>query len=55
MQAALDTGNRAPVVVIDPGHPSEVSSGATVQNGTTEVAVAWAVALRLRYPTRDGV
>lgn len=38
----------APVVVIDPGHPSEVSSGAVVQNGTTEVAVAWAVAVRLR-------
>ena len=39
---------RAPVVVIDPGHPSEVSSGAQVQNGTTEVHTAWLVALRLK-------
>lgn len=37
-----------PVIVIDPGHPSEVSSGAAVQNGTTEVAVAWQVSQRLR-------
>ena len=37
-----------PVIVIDPGHPSEVSSGAEVQNGTTEVATAWQVSLRLR-------
>jgi len=35
-------------VCIDPGHPSEVNSGATVQNGTTEVHVAWMVALKLR-------
>jgi N-acetylmuramoyl-L-alanine amidase len=38
----------APVVVIDPGHPSETSSGAVVQHGTTEVHVAWRVALGLR-------
>jgi N-acetylmuramoyl-L-alanine amidase len=37
----------APTIVIDPGHPSEVSSGATIQNGTSEVHVAWAVAQRL--------
>jgi N-acetylmuramoyl-L-alanine amidase len=37
-----------PVIVIDPGHPSEVSSGATVQNGTTEVRTAWEVAQRLQ-------
>lgn len=37
-----------PVVVIDPGHPSEVSSGAAVQNGTSEVHVAWQVAQRLQ-------
>ena len=36
-----------PTVVIDPGHPSEVSSGATRQNGTSEVHVAWRVAQRL--------
>jgi N-acetylmuramoyl-L-alanine amidase len=39
---------RAPVIVIDPGHPSEVSSGSTVQHGTTEVRTAWEVALRLQ-------
>jgi N-acetylmuramoyl-L-alanine amidase len=38
----------APVIVIDPGHPSEVSNGATVQNGTTEVRTAWEVARRLQ-------
>lgn len=37
-----------PLIVIDPGHPSEVSSGAEVQNGTTEVATAWQVSQRLR-------
>lgn len=36
-----------PTIVIDPGHPSEVSSGATIQNGTSEVHIAWAVAERL--------
>jgi N-acetylmuramoyl-L-alanine amidase len=35
-------------IAIDPGHPSEVSSGATVQNGTTEVHVAWMVGQELR-------
>jgi N-acetylmuramoyl-L-alanine amidase len=34
-------------IVIDPGHPSEVSSGATMQNGTSEVHIAWQVAQRL--------
>lgn len=36
-----------PVIVIDPGHPSEVSSGAEKQNGTSEVHIAWLVAQRL--------
>jgi N-acetylmuramoyl-L-alanine amidase len=36
-----------PTIVIDPGHPSEVSSGATVHNGTSEVRIAWLVAQRL--------
>ena len=36
------------VVCIDPGHPSEVNSGKTVQNGTTETHIDWAVALKLR-------
>lgn len=36
------------VIAIDPGHPSEVSSGAEIQNGTTEVHSAWVVASALR-------
>jgi N-acetylmuramoyl-L-alanine amidase len=40
-------GHGAPTIVIDPGHPSEVSSGATIQNGTSEVRIAWQVAERL--------
>jgi N-acetylmuramoyl-L-alanine amidase len=36
-----------PTIVIDPGHPSEVSSGADVHNGTSEVHIAWLVADRL--------
>jgi N-acetylmuramoyl-L-alanine amidase len=38
----------AKIVCIDPGHPSEVSSGAVVQNGVTEVHIAWVVALKLQ-------
>ncbi len=37
-----------PFVCIDPGHPSETSSGKVVQNGTTEVHINWLVALKLR-------
>ncbi len=36
------------VVCIDPGHPSEVSSGAEIQNGTSEVHIAWMVSLKLQ-------
>ena len=36
------------IVCIDPGHPSEVASGKNVQNGTSEAAVDWAVAAKLR-------
>lgn len=43
---AQDAARR--VVCIDPGHPSEVSSGRVEQNGTNETAVAWSVALKLR-------
>lgn len=39
---------RAPVVCIDPGHPSETSAGNVVQNGTTEVHIVWVVGLKLR-------
>lgn len=46
--AAADRAAPRRVVCIDPGHPSEVSSGRVEQNGTNETAVAWAVALKLR-------
>jgi N-acetylmuramoyl-L-alanine amidase len=36
------------VICIDPGHPSEVNDGKTVQNGTTEVHIAWVTALKLQ-------
>ena len=41
------------VIAIDPGHPSEVSAGTAVQNGTTEVHIAWEVALKLRDLLRE--
>jgi N-acetylmuramoyl-L-alanine amidase len=39
---------KRPVVCIDPGHPSEVNSGLTVQNGTTETHIDWVVAKKLQ-------
>ncbi len=36
------------LVCIDPGHPSEVSSGDEIQHGVTEVEMNWQVALRLK-------
>lgn len=39
---------RAPLVAIDPGHPSETSQGASGPNGATEIRVNWAVGTRLR-------
>jgi len=36
------------VVCIDPGHPSEVNNGFTVQNGTTETHIDWVVAVKLQ-------
>jgi N-acetylmuramoyl-L-alanine amidase len=51
-QQKTEEKQRAPqepaVVCIDPGHPSELNSGKTVQNGTTEVHIAWVVALKLK-------
>lgn len=41
------------IVVIDPGHPSETAAGNVVQNGTTEVYIAWVVALALRDALRE--
>ena len=54
MSCAVPRGSgSAPIVAIDPGHPSEVSSGATIQNGTTEVHNAWVVARRLETLLRE--
>jgi len=44
---STSVAQNVPTIVIDPGHPSEVSSGATIQNGTSEVHIAWQVAQRL--------
>lgn len=41
-----------PVIAVDPGHPSETAAGNVVQNGTTEVQMAWRVALLLRDELR---
>jgi N-acetylmuramoyl-L-alanine amidase len=41
------------IVVVDPGHPSETAAGNVVQNGTTEVHIAWLVALALRDELRE--
>jgi N-acetylmuramoyl-L-alanine amidase len=37
-----------PIVCIDPGHPSEINHGTTVQNGLREVEVVYDVALLLK-------
>jgi len=39
---------QSPIICIDPGHPSEVNDGRTIQNGTSEVHVAWKVAVELQ-------
>jgi N-acetylmuramoyl-L-alanine amidase len=45
---AIQARETKPIVCIDPGHPSEVSSGTELQNGTTEVYIAWMVGLKLQ-------
>jgi N-acetylmuramoyl-L-alanine amidase len=45
-------GQSRPIVVVDPGHPSETAPGNVVQHGTTEVHIAWVVALALREELR---
>jgi N-acetylmuramoyl-L-alanine amidase len=47
-EPSAKTNLRAPVVCIDPGHPSETSAGNVVQNGTTEVHIVWQVGLKLQ-------
>ena len=45
----------APIICIDPGHPSEVNNGLTVQNGATETHIDWVVAEKLKaILTRQG-
>lgn len=46
--AQASSPGKKPIICIDPGHPSEVSSGAEMQHGTTEVHIAWVVALELK-------
>ena len=41
-------GDNLPIVCIDPGHPSEVNRGTTVQNGLQEVEIVYDVALKLK-------
>lgn len=48
----LRRGPPRPVIAVDPGHPSETAAGNVVQNGTTEVQMAWQVALLLRDELR---
>ena len=48
----LRRGTPRPVIAVDPGHPSETAAGNVVQNGTTEVQMAWQVALLLRDELR---
>lgn len=43
----LDGEGAGKIIVVDPGHPSEVSSADGVQNGTTEVKMNWEVGLKL--------
>lgn len=51
--AAAAPPESAPVVVIDPGHPSDYAPGDALQNGTTEVHVNWVVAKRLERLLRE--
>ena len=48
----LRLGGSRPVIAIDPGHPSETAAGNVVQHGTTEVHVAWVIAVSLRDELR---
>lgn len=41
-------GAQGTVICVDPGHPSEISDGMVVQNGTTENHCNWVVALLLK-------
>ena len=45
---AQTSNSQLPVICIDPGHPSEVNAGATIQNGLREVEVVFDVAMQLK-------
>jgi N-acetylmuramoyl-L-alanine amidase len=47
MMAAYSETEKA-VVCLDPGHPSEVNEGSTVQNGVSEVHLNWVVANEMK-------
>ncbi len=47
MRMREDPIRLAPLVCIDPGHPTAYSSGRAVVNGTTELEINWQVALKL--------
>ena len=49
----LRRGGAPTVIAIDPGHPSETAAGNVVQHGTTEVHVAWVIAVSLRDELRS--
>lgn len=42
--AQPESAPQLPLVVIDPGHPSEVSAGDALQNGLKEVEINWRIA-----------
>ena len=51
--AFAGAGPDRPIVCIDPGHPSEVNPGYTVQNGTNETHIDWVVARKLEKLLRE--
>jgi N-acetylmuramoyl-L-alanine amidase len=48
MASAQERKKVAPMICIDPGHPSETNDGKTVQNGTTEMHIDWVVSVKLK-------
>ena len=46
-QTNLKSHKKSITICVDPGHPSDVNSGFTVQNGTTETHIDWVVAKKL--------
>ncbi len=44
---ASEISPAVPIVVIDPGHPSEISSGKGLQHGVTELDINWQVSRKV--------